>query len=425
MTNESGYLYLNAGNQWPSAALNAGMQVSDGSLSLAPSGGGFARSGAFLAGPFQVSDRPTSWFQVRATLATNSSPLDSAHLQFFTYTSPGPPAPWNPALDMPFTDSGWKAAPRDALDFTTVNAPNLKLFLGGVFRGDGTATPAVEQIRIDYGRDTWAKFLPPVYRANPAANDFLERFLGMNGSVLGSIEAEIADLPRLFDPWAAPAGEPPSWLGWLSGWLAFIQDEHWTEVRARLYLAQAFELYGMRGTLEGLRRYLEIYAGVQAYIGEPARDVHIWSLGEAGLLGFSTMLAPGPLQGAVLGSSAIVDQSHMSTGEDLGAALYEDVAHRFCVHVYCAELTRPGALDTVRAVIEREKPAHTAYELCVIEPAMRVGVQARIGFDSIIASGAPSAATDFPLDTGALGEQTELCEEQPDIERTNPWLLQH
>ena len=412
MANDIGYLYLNAGNEWPGVTLTPTLQVSGGLLKLGPSGSGVAKSGSFLAGPFQVSDRPTSWFQVRAELGPSSSVLDAAHLQLFTYTSPGPAAPWNPLADMPFTDPGWRAAPRDALDFAVTNPPNLKLFLGGVLRGDGIATAAIEQIRIDYGRATYAKFLPPVYRANPAANDFLERLLGMQGSVLGTIEGEIGDLPQLFDSYAAPSGEPPSWLGWLSGWLAFIQDEHWTEEQARQYLAQAFELYGLRGTLEGLRRYLKIYAGVEAFIGEPARDVRIWSLGDAGLLGFSTMLAPGPLQGAVLGSSAVVDQSHMTTGEDLGAALFDDVAHRFCVHVYCAELTSTNALDTVRTVIDREKPAHTAYELCVIEPSMRVGIQARIGFDSIIAASPPPAGTGFPLDSGTLGGTAELCEQQ-------------
>ena len=411
MTNETGFLYLNAANLWPAVMLSPSMQLSGGLISLAPA----ARSGALLAGPFQVSDRPTSWFQVQVALASGSSTLDTAHVQFFTYTSPGPAAPWNPALDMPFTDPGWKAAPRDALDFTVANPANLKFFLGAVFRGDGVSSAAVEQIRVDYGRDTYAKFLPPVYRAQPAANGFLERLLGMQASVFHSIEGEIDDLPRLFDPHAAPAGEPPSWLGWLSGWLAFIQDEHWTEEQAREFLAGAFELYGLRGTLEGLRRYLKIYAGVEAYIGEPARDVRIWSLGDEGVLGFSTMLAPGPLQGAVLGSSAVVDQSHMTTGEDLGAALFDDVAHRFCVHVYCGELTRAGALDTVKAVIEREKPAHTAYELCVIEPAMRVGIQARIGFDAIVAGGPPTAGTDLPLGAGALGDIADFCQQQEEI----------
>jgi len=35
-------------------------------------------------------------------------------------------------------------------------------------------------------------------------------------------------------------------------------------------------------------------------------------------------------------------------------------------------------------VIEREKPAHTAYHLCVIQPGFRVGFQARLGIDAVV-----------------------------------------
>jgi hypothetical protein len=103
------------------------------------------------------------------------------------------------------------------------------------------------------------------------------------------------------------------------------------------------------------------------------------------------MLAPAHLQGAVPGSSATFDQAHLSRGDRPGAPLFEDLAHRFCVQVYRAELNRPGALADVRAVLDREKPAHTSYHLCVIEARMRVGIQARVGIDAIVAQGPPAA----------------------------------
>jgi phage tail-like protein len=406
MVNETGYLYLNSANAWPSATLSATLQQSGGRLGLQQTGSAFATAGSFLAGPFQVSDRATQWFRVQATLQT----VEGAHVQFFTFTTAAATAPWNPALLMPFTDPGWIAAPRDALDFVVPNAAGLRFFIGGIFRGDGTGTEELEQVRLFYGRDTYARFLPPAYRSQPKSADLLDRFLMIEQSVLSEIEHTIEDLPRLFDAAASPAGDPPSWLRWLSGWLTYTIDEHWTEPTARSNLAGAFELYGHRGTLEGLRRYLQIYAGVNAIIEEPSREAKIWSLGDAGLLGFSTMLAPGPLQGAVLNITATVDQSHLTTGEAFGAALFEDVAHRFCVSVYCGELTAPGALDNVRAVIDREKPAHTTYDLCVIESKMRVGIQARVGIDSIVAAGPPPAGTGLQLGTGALAARPLTCD---------------
>jgi phage tail-like protein len=411
MAGEGGYLYLNAGNAWPKTKLGPTMQRDGGRLGLLQTGTTFAQSGAFLAGPFQVSDRPTAWFRVEGTLEGGGAPPLNTHVQFFTFVSSSVTAPWNPASATPFTDPGWKAAPRDALDFYVPNTPNLNFFLGGLFRGDGSASPFLEQVQVFYGRDTYAKFLPLIYRQQPSAADFLERFLSIEQSVLSGIEQDIEDLPRLFDPRSSPAGDPPSWLGWLSGWLTFILDEQWAEAEARQNLAQAFDLYRLRGTIEGLRRYLFLYAGVNAIIEEPARETTIWSLGQTGLLGFSTMLAPGPLQGAVLNTSATADASHLTTGQRLGAALFEDVAHRFCVSIYCAELTSPGALDTVRAVLDREKPAHTTYELCVLEPSMRVGVQARVGIDAIVSAGPPPLVIGQPLDGGALAAHPQPCAE--------------
>jgi hypothetical protein len=44
-------------------------------------------------------------------------------------------------------------------------------------------------------------------------------------------------------------------------------------------------------------------------------------------------------------------------------------------------------------------PAHTAYQLCIVDPQMRIGYQCRVGLDSIIAG---------PPPTMQLGETAEL-----------------
>jgi hypothetical protein len=87
----------------------------------------------------------------------------------------------------------------------------------------------------------------------------------------------------------------------------------------------------------------------------------------------------------VVGTSAILDQSHLITNEEFGAPLFEDVAHQFSVEVYSGELKCAETLTKVRTVIEREKPAHTTYHLCIIDPRMRVGFQARVGIDAVVA----------------------------------------
>jgi hypothetical protein len=53
----------------------------------------------------------------------------------------------------------------------------------------------------------------------------------------------------------------------------------------------------------------------------------------------------------------------------------------------------------VQRILDDEKPAHTEYHLCLIEPRMRVGFQARIGVDSIVAGEcAPGRLAEAELD---------------------------
>jgi phage tail-like protein len=90
--------------------------------------------------------------------------------------------------------------------------------------------------------------------------------------------------------------------------------------------------------------------------------------------------------------------------EDFGAPLFTDSAHLFTVRVKAAAVQAAGRLDAVRAVLDAEKPAHTDYHLCVVEPTFRVGVQARVGIDAFVAPPPPPGR----LDEGALGVDARL-----------------
>ncbi len=332
------------------------------------------------------------------------------HLQIFIWTGGAAAPPFFPLAATPFP--GWQPAPRDALQGVIFNSAAPDLWIGGVVRSDGTATPAIHQIRIDYGRDTYLKYLPAIYRADPASSDLLNRLLSLSQTALGDLRHEIVDLTCLFDPAAAPDTGYPSWLSWLSGWLAWQIDRNWTEAQTRQYLAEAFELYSQRGSVEGLRRYLKIYAGVNAHISEPALTTTMWSLGVNSALGFSTMLAPASASGAILDATSILDASDLTDpGDPFGSALFDDVAYRFIVEINAGELTRPGAIDSVRAVIDREKPAHTVCELCIVQPRMRVGAQTRLGIDTVVGRDA-QAQIGAPLDHVVLAAHDRECNQK-------------
>jgi hypothetical protein len=63
----------------------------------------------------------------------------------------------------PFAGAGWSGVPRDLLDGVIRNSPAPTLWVGLLFQGSASASPAVEQLRVDYGRDTYLPFLPGIY----------------------------------------------------------------------------------------------------------------------------------------------------------------------------------------------------------------------------------------------------------------------
>ncbi len=101
---------------------------------------------------------------------------------------------------------------------------------------------------------------------------------------------------------------------------------------------------------------------------------------------------------------AIVGEGRPLAAEDYGAPLSDDYAHLFTVMVYAAQVPLSAQRQALRDLIEAEKPAHTDFQLCLIEPRMRVGVQARVGVDSIVAGPGPA----MRLDSGELGRDSYL-----------------
>ncbi|MFZ2162577.1 MAG: PA14 domain-containing protein [Sideroxyarcus sp.] len=101
---------------------------------------------------------------------------------------------------------------------------------------------------------------------------------------------------------------------------------------------------------------------------------------------------------------AIVGESRPQEAEDFGAPLADDYAHLFSVFVPAAQVPLAAQRQALRDLIEAEKPAYTDFQLCLVEPRMRVGVQARLGIDSIVAGPGPA----MQLGIGELGNASYL-----------------
>jgi len=356
------------------------------------------------AAPLRVNSRPVVWHRLQAL--ANALPAN-AHLDIYSYASSDltKPPVVDPTANNPFADPKWQAisytANLDVTDLYIGGAKAKYLWIGALFSGDGTASPVVRQLRVEFDYPGYEQYMPAVYRNNANCGEFLTRLLSLFESFFSGVEYEIDSLATLFDPKATPA----RFLAWLAGCMGLDLDGNWDEQKQRHIIARIFELSGRRGTAGGLRESLRLFAGVDVTVEEPLLNAAWWSLpnnmdscceacassaaatGANGqtALGWTTMLAPAQPQGAVVGTSAVLDQSHLITDEDFGAPLFTDVAYQFCVEVYRSQVMCPHTLAQVRTIIEQEKPAHTAYHLCIIDPRFRVGFQSRVGIDTVVA----------------------------------------
>jgi phage tail-like protein len=119
-------------------------------------------------------------------------------------------------------------------------------------------------------KSSYLKYLPALFQEDP----FLGRFLVPFEEVLSSFESLLSEVDRYFSP-ALTSPVPsdssatyPELLRWLAQWVALVLDEEWDEAKQRRIIGEAVALYRYRGTVQGLKRYLEIYTGIEPEIRE-------------------------------------------------------------------------------------------------------------------------------------------------------------
>jgi phage tail-like protein len=114
-------------------------------------------------------------------------------------------------------------------------------------------------------------------------------------------------------------------------------------------------------------------------------------------------------EGTMLVGEALVGRSGPLNKSDFGMPLFSEAAHLFTIVVPAGALPGHAQREMLQRVIEAEKPAHTDYHLCFVEPHMRVGFQARLGVDSIVAQPRPP----MELNESTLGMDSYLEEKEP------------
>jgi phage tail-like protein len=185
------------------------------------------------------------------------------------------------------------------------------------------ATPALNNESSERLESSYLQYLPALYRDDELMGQFLLIF----EDTMKSIENTINNMALYFDPLLTSE----SLLPWLASWVNLVLNPAWPVERRRDLVQSAASLYRLRGTKRGLSEYLRICTGSAPEISEYIPGM---TLDDDNILGVNTRL----------GSSG--------TG------------HHFTVSV---ELDGKNGIDidTVRSIIDSQKPAHAVYTLQV------------------------------------------------------------
>jgi phage tail-like protein len=329
-------------------------------------------------------------------------------------------------------------------DCLTRSGPGRYLWLRLALHGNGTSTPRIASIELEFPRIGSRRYLPAVFSAEASSADFTDRFLALFDTTLRGIERTVDTSPSLFDPLSAPAervnSAPIDFLGWLASWVGLGFDRSWSEARRRAFLKRAGYWLDRRGTLRGLRDALTLLLGldrgaacvcpdepVTRCASRPANcapkpaPVSRWQVPPLVLEHFRVrrwlFLGHGRLgERAVLWGQRIINRSQldMNAQADVTQLVarpdplrdpFHSHAHQFTVFVPSCVRDNDAQRKALENLLAADSPAHTCYYIEYVEPRFRIGVQSTLGFDAVVAAPPPVVALgDRPLGHGVLGE---------------------
>ncbi len=275
----------------------------------------------------------------------------------------------------------WQRVPAGILDFLVDQPPGRHLRLRLALAGDGTATPVVRRVRLDFPRATSADLLPAAYLQEPAAEDFTERFLSLFDTSLSNVDRAIERHPALLDA----AGVPDGVLTWLGGLIGQSFEAGWSpDVRRRLLLA-AGDLYRRRGTPAALRTIVEIVTGVEPVLAELAAERNWVTVGGHSRLGTGRLFGRAAARVRLAGAGGVggspLGRAPLHGYGDPGGDPLAAHAYRFRLTLPPGSLA-PGPAAALTRLVSRQAPAHTAGSVRVGGFGLVVGVRSTVGVDT-------------------------------------------
>jgi phage tail-like protein len=256
----------------------------------------------------------------------------------------------------------------------------------------GDKRPEIKAIRVYFPRRSYADMLPAVYRDIDENRRLLERFLAVYQRSWDQIDDRLDRIAEYFDPKTTP----DAFLDFLAGWLKVPIDANWRASIKRRLLCYAPSYYPKRGTASGLRGWLgECLAAFAGYDRPVPADAlpqivegfrnrrYLWMRFQR------SIREPARLWGA-----AIKNRAQIGVNTEVGAArlyrsggpetdLIDRHSHRYDIYVPAAWADKMPK-QTLSRLISLESPGHATCQLHKVHPMTRIGVQSRLGLDTLI-----------------------------------------
>lgn len=247
---------------------------------------------------------------------------------------------------------------------------------------DETVSPKITQAKILYPRISYLRYLPAIYQEDPVSKAFLERFLSLFESVFYDLEIDIANVYKYFDPETTPK----EFLEWLGSWLNRALEEDWDEKIKRDFIKDAYSLYKLKGTPEGIKKAIEIYTGKKPVIVEYQNMIKPMILTEKGRfrLGVNTLLFQTPVRGFTVGSDSILGRAVLIESTPSSENPFSALAHRFSVVVNLSSEEVKRYKKGIRKIIDEEKPAHTICTLRFTSDTNSFGMWSYVEVNSVV-----------------------------------------
>ena len=285
------------------------------------------------------------------------------------------------------------------IDLLVPSGPGRFIELLIELTGNGLSTPVIGSLRLRFPRESLLQYLPAIYSSPEEQRHFLDCLLEIMQTTWSDIERQLETFQRFLDPDSVR----PEAMAYVASWLDLRLEGTWTAEENRRLLQATPGLRARWGTAEGMRRWLQVYlaklggidkdtlemAGIPALV-ESFVERRRLMLGREDLADLSAaegLWSPSVERRFQVGVFDREGEVELVSTGDPQLDVFRRYAHSFRVYVPAAWVRTPDDEALIRRAIEMQKPAHTIYELVLVEPRFLIGEQSTIDLDTVI--GAP------------------------------------